>query len=135
MPISPLLWSCFKHIWEEQRNKHIKTDLIFVVYYASKYKKISLGVINDTFNKLKEISNDEKWVDFSPQFVRNSLILKLFECGFSIDDIMYITGVPIENIKNYITTNQIIDRIKKRENKITFESIYGNVLKKSVFDS
>ncbi|QOX63900.1 hypothetical protein FRZ06_11435 [Anoxybacterium hadale] len=88
---------------------------------------------NTAFNDLQGIGNDEKWKDFSPQFVRTSLIKKLFNYGFSIEDIVYITGLPVENIGNYINTNQIIERKTMKNEKIkNLQNIFGNVLERTI---
>lgn len=134
LPLNQLLKSCLEKIKNEQEKTKIKTKYVFVVLYSGKYKNISTAVINNVFNQLIDISSDEKWRGFSPQYVRQSLIKQLFDFGFTIDGIMYITGLPIENVANYIPTEKIIGRYKKLKSKplSALSQIFGNILENSV---
>jgi integrase/recombinase XerD len=132
LPINPLLASCLEYLETDQKMKKIKTEFVFVVLYGSKYKKISIATINLAFNDLKTISDDKNWDNFSPQFVRTCLIIKLFNFGYSIEDIMYITGLTIENVGNYIGTQRILERKKKSKEKVYLKNIFGDILEKTI---
>ena len=81
--------------------------------------------INYIFDELVEITNDEKWRDYSPKYLRNCLILSLFKAKYSLEDIIYITGIDIKNIFNYITTDMILDR---KNFKVNWQKLYDGVL-------
>lgn len=81
--------------------------------------------INDVFNNFVQITNDEKWKDYSPKFVRKSLIRTMFFAGYSLEDIMYIIGIDINNISKYIKTNELLQR---RSKKINWKQLYDGIL-------
>ncbi len=130
--ISPLLKSCFKHLRNEKNKDKVKSDYIFITLYSGNYNCVSISSINAVFDHLIEIEEDDKWRCFSPQYVRNSLIIKLFDNGYSLDDIIYITGIPIENISNYISSDKIINRVEKKKTKISINSMFGEILSQEI---
>ena len=77
------------------------------------------------FDDLAQITHDSKWKDYSPQFVRNCLIRTLFFAGYSLEDIMYITGINIKNISKYISMDELLQR---RSNKINWKPLFDGLL-------
>ncbi len=84
LPLNPLLKHCFQQIKKSQENLSLKIDFVFVVPYKGKYSHISTAVINTVFNQLVNISDDEKWLKFSPQFVRISLMKNFMIMDFPL---------------------------------------------------
>lgn len=123
--LCPLLQSCLEQLRMENRKQKIKSSYIFQVFYKGSYRPISEGSINDVFNSFIQISKDEKWKKYSPKYVRNSLIRTLFFAGFSLEDIMYITGIDICNISKYIKMNELLQR---RSKKIEWKQLYDGIL-------
>lgn len=126
--LNPLLVSCLKYLKSEKEKKKIKTEFVFVTFRNGKYNNASITTVNTVFDQLIEISDNEKWRNFSPQFARTSLIIKLFDSGYSLDEIIYITGIPVKNIGNYIKSEKIIERAGKSGNKILISEVFGEVL-------
>ena len=93
--------------------------------YKKRYRPINEWNINDVFNKFAQITNDDKWKDYSPKFVRNSLIPTLFTANYSLEDIMYITGIDINNISKLIKMDDIL---KRRSKRIDRTPLYDGIL-------
>lgn len=103
----------------------IKSPFVFQKNKKNKYKPVDVWNINDVFNSFTKISKDKKWELYSPQYARNGLILSLYSANYSIEDIMYITGIDINNISNYISRDDMLNR---RSKEINWKSLYGGLL-------
>lgn len=123
--LCPILQEYLIKLNKEAKIEKIKSPKIFQVFYGGKYKPMREWNINDVFNNFIQITNDEKWKDYSPKFVRKSLIRTLFFSGYSIEDIMYITGMDINNISKYIKMNELLQR---RSKKINWKQLYDGIL-------
>lgn len=114
---------------EEFKVRKIKAPYVLVAYYKKKYKKISEWGINGIFDELADITKDERWKNYSPKYLRNCLIVSLFEAKYPLEEIIYITGIDIKNIANYITTDMILAR---RDVKINWNNLYEGALCRTV---
>lgn len=110
LPICKKLEFYLKRTKDEYDRKKIKTGYVFNSLFNGKYKAISISYINKVFNSIQNISNDEKWKMFSPQYVRICLVKMMYEKGYSIDQITYIVGTELKNISEYITFDMIVSR-------------------------
>lgn len=89
-----------------------KPKNLFYCYRKGIYKASSEGVLNDTFKKIKDIDiNTEYWSYFSPQYIRNSLIPQLFNSGYAIEEISYLTGMDLPYISKLIPYNDLCKNI------------------------
>lgn len=120
-----LLQKYLLYLSEERKGRKAKTPYVLLSCSNGKYNKMSEWGINYIFDELVEITNDEKWRDYSPKYLRNCLILSLFKAKYSLEDIIYITGIDIKNIFNYITTDMILDR---KNFKVNWQKLYDGVL-------
>lgn len=123
--ICPILQEYLIKLNKEAKKAKIKSPRVFQVRYNGKYRPMREWNINDVFNNFVQIANDEKWKDYSPKFIRKSLIRTLFFAGFSLEDIMFITGIDINNISKYIKMNELLQR---RSKKINWKQLYDGVL-------
>ena len=115
---------------DEKRKRKGKLDYVFQTYYKKKYKPLAEKTTNDIFKGLAK--SDERWKGCSLQYIRNCLISYLFQKDFSVDEIIYITGINIDNISKYISTEDIIKREKdKRKGKIGWDKLYDGILLKT----
>lgn len=114
---------------KESETKKIKSSYVLVVYYKKKYKKMSEWAINGIFDELKNITNDERWKNYSPKYLRNCLIVSLFEAKYPLEEIIYITGIDIKNIANYITMDMILAR---KDVKVNWNNLYKGALCRTV---
>lgn len=120
-----LLQKYLLYLSEERKGRKAKSPYVLLTCSNGKYNKMSEWGINYIFDELVEITNDEKWRDYSPKYLRNCLILSLFKAKYSLEDIIYITGIDIKNIFNYITTDMILDR---KNFKVNWQKLYDGVL-------
>ena len=127
--LCPHLQRYLKMLYGKLSKEKIKSPYIFQTYYNKKYRPMKEWNINDVFNNFAQITNDDKWKDYSPKYVRNCLIRTLFFAGYSLEDIMYITGIDINNISKYITMDELLQR---RSKKINWDQLYGGLLCKEV---
>lgn len=123
--LCPILQKYLIKLNKEAKIAKIKSPKIFQVFYEGKYRPMREWNINVVFNKFVQITSDEKWKEYSPKFVRKSLIRTLFFAGYSIEDIMYITGIDINNISKYIKVNELLQR---RSKKINWKQLYDGIL-------
>lgn len=89
-----------------------KPKSLFYCYRQNQYKPLSESVLNDTFKKIKDIDiNTEYWSYFSPQYIRNSLIPQLFNSGYAIEEIAYLTGMDLPYISKLIPYTDLCKKI------------------------
>ncbi len=94
----------------EQTKEQAETGYVFTAFHKGKYKPVSEATINDVFDRLYEYDKNDIWELFSPAYVRRGLIEQLFRCNYSLDEIMYLTGLKVGSITKYITMERIILR-------------------------
>lgn len=123
--LPPILQKYLLELNKENIRLKIKSPYIFQVYYHKKFRPMREWNINDIFDDLAQITHDSKWKDYSPQFVRNCLLRTLFFAGYSLEDIMYITGINIKNISKYISMDELLQR---RSNKINWKPLFDGLL-------
>lgn len=115
------------------------------VFLSSHKKRLRANGINDIFEIFRNLADDtdSKWYKLTPSMLRFSLIEKLYKNGYSIDEIIYITGIEPQNIHNYIQYDKVIDCLSKHnifEPKPSFYSLlinyhpYKNIFSLQEFD-
>ena len=110
IPICNLLTNYFSDL-RNQNNIDIHTQPHLPVFTSGRFgNRLSESAINDVFDSFKKLSKEpnDKWSKMCPQILRFTLIEELFQCGFSIEEIIYITGIDINNIGKYISNADII---------------------------
>lgn len=112
-------------LYKDQKQNGVRSPYILQLYYNKRYKPMKEWNINDVFDNFAKITNDEKWKNYSPQYLRCCLIKTLFSTGYSIEDIIYITGIEIKNLANLIGTDEILER---KNNKISWKQLYDGIL-------
>lgn len=123
--LCPILQEYLIKLNKEGKRAKIKSQKLFQVFYDGEYRPMREWNINDVFNNFVQITNDEKWKDYSPKFIRKSLIRTMFFAGYSLEDIMYITGIDINNISKCIKMNELLQR---RSKKINWKQLYDGIL-------
>lgn len=127
--LCPILEVYLSQLYKETKQTKAKSPYVFLIYYNKKYKQMREWNINDVFDNFAKITNDEKWKDYSPKYVRSCLIKTLFATGYSLEDIIYITGIDIKNLANYISMDELIER---RNGKISWKQLYDGILCESL---
>lgn len=123
--LPPLLQKYILKLNEENDGLKIKSPYIFQVYYKKKYRPMREWNINEVFDNLAQITSDNKWKDYSPQYVRSCLVRTLFFTGYSLEDIMYITGIDSKYISKYISMDELL---KRRSKQINWQPLYDGIL-------
>lgn len=119
----PLIQKYLQNLYDE--NKKTKSPFVLQVKYNGKFRPMREWNINDVFDELKQLSKEEKWNNFSPKYIRNCLIKTLFNLGYPIEDIIYITGIDMMNISKCIKMEEIL---QKESRKINWKNLYGGML-------
>lgn len=120
-----LLQKYLSLLFEESKAKKKKLPYVLQTYSGKKYKRISEWGINNIFDKLTTLTNDSKWRDYSPKYLRHCLIMSMIESEYPLEEIIYVTGIDIKNITNYITTDMILAR---KNIKINWNKLYSGAL-------
>lgn len=123
--LCPLLQDYLLQLEKEMKMKRAKSTYVFLTFHKGKYRHMPASNINDIFDELKNISKDDKWKNYSPKYVRNCLIGTLYDAGYSLEEIMYITGIDIKNISKYISKDKILE---KENCKIDWSKVYNGLL-------
>ncbi len=115
LEMTKLIKFCLESMYKEQNALKKKCKNVIVRIQDNKASKPNESLINSTFDILTKIdTSDESWGVFSPQYVKMNLPIKMFEVGYSIEQIVYYLGIDIKHITNYIPSNIIISEGKKR---------------------
>ncbi len=123
--VCPVLQEYLAKLNKETKVRGKNPMFVFRVFYKNQYRKITESKINDIFDDLIHISDDDKWKCYSPKYVRNCLIGTLYRSGYKIEDIMYITGIDIANISKYIKVDELLEQRSKKTN---WQNLYNGIL-------
>lgn len=116
--IPPKLLSLLDDLRQQNKQNKVKGNYLFCSKYNDDYSQISEGQINYVFNNLKNIDkNNPAWNSLNPTYIRTYLIKHLFSHNYSIEEIVYITGIDLLNIPSLISYDEIIEQVKSREKK------------------
>lgn len=102
-----------------------KSEIVFLKKQKNKSVSMDEWNMNTVFKNFTKISRDKKWEMFSPKYVRSGLILSLYSANYSIEEIMYITGIDINSIPKYIPRNEMMKRVSK---DIDWKPLYDGLL-------
>lgn len=127
IPLPDSLMDLIGSYIEERKKKKIDSDYLFCAKYAGVFGRMSDNAFNALINKALSdtcLSNKRKY-EISPYFIKESLVKRLFQCGFHIEDIVYLTGLSLGTISNYITNVDIenivsLKRLTKKHPYIKF---------------
>ena len=128
-----LLHDCLNELKITKKKKKIKIDNVFCTFQQKKkkYESFKDTTLNDIFNRITQCGKEEYWKQFSPKYVKICSIKRYFENGYSLDEIVYLTGIDIGNIKEYISTSDVLHRwnSKTKRTKDAFDGILDSRLK------
>ena len=106
-----------------QKEQGRKKGYLFVALYNGKYKQVNESTINDVFSEFGKV--DEYGEFYSPKYLKGCLVISMFYDGYSLEDIIYITGVDMKNLGKYITTDMIVER---KKGNINWKKLYDGIL-------
>lgn len=103
------------------KEKKIKLNYICILTHGGKYRPANVNTINSFFkegvHQFKE--GNVNWNEFNLQNIRASLIINLFKAGCSLEEISYLTGVPISSI---MRPDVISDEMIKKSGEKSWKS-------------
>lgn len=122
--------SLAQEIIQEKKSNKVKFDYIFYTKYKNCYKKCEYTllneVINKTFNKLP--IPKERAQQLNIQFIRESLILNLYNSGFTIEEIKFFTKLSFHAIASYLDDEIVFKTGEKIVNKFPHKHPYYSFL-------
>lgn len=138
VPIHKLIMSNIKDVCNINKKKGLKSKYVFASNYGQKRNRpLDASQINKIINEVlskTDISIErQKQIDIN--FIRESIIKKMFQIGFHIEEISYFTGTSIKSISNYIDDEIIklqIENDKKIYNKFVNKHPYEKLLTNNI---
>lgn len=92
----------------EYKRKKIKTSNVFCTYYDKKYNAITISSVSFIFDTLKECF----WIKCSLEKICSNLIPLLYQNGYSIEEISFLTGKSLSILEKNIPYNIMIKGIR-----------------------
>lgn len=115
LPIPSKLWSYIEELKEGNMEKGVG-EYFFYGKYRGEMGQVSESQINYVFDILQEIDlNDAILKMLNPAYIRFTLIKKLFKSNFSLEEIIYYTGVDFPGIANLISIETVIEQVNNRK--------------------
>ncbi|MCG7315565.1 tyrosine-type recombinase/integrase [Priestia flexa] len=101
---------------EQHKLNKVKDDCLFYTKYNNDYKPLSESTINYIFDTVSEIDkSNPNWKKLNTAYIRSTLIKKLFDNNFSLEEIVYLTGADLSSLSNLIPIDDIINNVKTRK--------------------
>ncbi|MCR1974974.1 site-specific integrase [Clostridium sporogenes] len=114
IPLTNNILNLLKKYKNYKKTNKINCEFLFYSKYRGKYNKL-----NDvSFNRIISLQafktnlNNERKKLITPSFIKESLIKKMFENDFTIEEIKYLTGLSLTSIGKYITNDDIANKVK-----------------------
>lgn len=114
IPLTNNILDLLKKYKNYKKINKINCEFLFYSKYRGKYNKL-----NDvSFNRIISLQafktnlDSERKKLITPSFIKESLIKKMFKNGFTIEEIKYLTGLSLTSIGNYITDNDIANKVE-----------------------
>jgi len=96
------------------RDVSFNSDYFFVSKYAGNTEHpIGIATINSIIKKASESLipyYDTGKIQVNPEKIKGMLAKKLFDGGFTLEEIIYITGLSLSSLSNIISTEMILER-------------------------
>ena len=127
-----LLSDCLIIMHKEKIKGKNKLENVFCTCKNGKYNKFRADTINDIFDRLQNIDNSNIWKDFSPKYVKNCSIELYFECGYTLDEIIYWTGSDLDKVSEFLNSKKIYERVEMSKGEIKKNKIFGDMLDTSL---
>lgn len=112
VPLPEKIINMVKELICKNEAEGIKGNGVFYCRYNGKYKLINKDVLAEVLKEIQKI-NEEKFRKFTYNRSRIMAVRILFDNGFSIDDIVRITGIKLTGIAKIIDNNQIYKKTDK----------------------
>ena len=117
----PLYNMIKRYLFQMRNEQGKKSEYVFVTKRGGKLCRVQASTISDAFQCLKRSGKEI----YSPKYMKRCLVLSMFYEGYSIDDIIFVSGIKLSNVEKYITTDMIIER---HNGKINWRKMYDGIL-------
>ena len=112
VPLPEKIINMVKELINKNEAEGIKGNGVFYCRYNGKYKLINKEVLGEVLKDVQKI-DEEKFRKFTYNRSRIMAVRILFDNGFSIDDIVRITGIKLTGIAKIIDNNEIYNKTDK----------------------
>lgn len=112
VPLPEKIINMVKELINKNEAEGIKENGVFYCRYNGKYKLINKEVLGEVLKEVQKI-DEEKFRKFTYNRSRIMAVRILFDNGFSIDDIVRITGIKLTGIAKIIDNNEIYNKTDK----------------------
>lgn len=112
VPLPEKIINMVKELINKNESEGIKGNGVFYCRYNGKYKLINKEVLGEVLKDVQKI-DEEKFRKFTYNRSRIMAVRILFDNGFSIDDIVRITGIKLTGIAKIIDNNEIYNKTDK----------------------
>lgn len=112
VPLPEKIINMVKELINKNEAEGIKGNGVFYCRYNGKYKLINKEVLGEVLKEVQKI-DEEKFRKFTYNRSRIMAVRILFDNGFSIDDIVRITGIKLTGIAKIIDNNEIYNKTDK----------------------
>lgn len=118
-----------EHLNEKKKNK-VKIKYTLYTKHDNSYKQLKYNTLNEIINNSFNTINvtDERKKQLNIKSIRASLIKKLYDYEYSLEEICYLTNLNISVIAGYIDEDKIIHNGKKLISKIVKTHPYAALL-------
>lgn len=114
IPIPSKLRTLINEYISERKKKNIKCDYLVCGKYHGVYSKlypsVFYNVISKHINNLSSITKERREI-ITPKFIKWSLIKKMFNEGYHLEDIICLTGLSLNAVNEYITYEDITSKV------------------------
>lgn len=112
VPLPEKIINMVKGLINKNEAEGIKGNGVFYCRYNGKYKLINKEVLGEVLKDVQKI-DEEKFRKYTYNRSRIMAVRILFDNGFSIDDIVRITGIKLTGIAKIIDNNEIYNKTDK----------------------
>ena len=112
VPLPEKIINMVKELINKNEAEGIKGNGVFYCRYNGKYKLINKEVLGEVLKDVQKI-DEEKFRKYTYNRSRIMAVRILFDNGFSIDDIVRITGIKLTGIAKIIDNNEIYNKTDK----------------------
>ncbi len=112
IPLPRQLCDLISQLILENSKKKIRGIHLFYSKYDGKFSPMKENTVNYVFNSFSKIDESNvKWKVFSPQYIRNNLIKRLYKNNYTIEEISYLTGMDLHNISKLISLEALYEKV------------------------
>ncbi len=130
IPLPKKLLDILKELKKENKENGIKGKYLFYRFYGNRYEKITEDTVHNIFDNLSKIDGEiDKWSMFSPQYIRNNLVISLFDSGFHLEEIIYLTGIDLLGISKLLTYEEICNKVASGQKSFIKKHPFYEILK------